>query len=43
MFTEFQKEHEDDMEFYWSCGDMAAYYSQNHRLLVIAGTRSMKP
>ena len=29
MFTEFQKEHEDDMEFYWSCGDMGAYYSQS--------------
>ena len=29
MLTEFKEGHEDDIEFYWGCGDMADYYSQS--------------
>ena len=28
MFLEFKEDHEDDIEFYWGCGDMFTFYTQ---------------
>ena len=28
MFVEFKEDHEDEMDFYWGCGDMAGLYTE---------------
>jgi len=35
ILTDFQKEHEDDFTFYWSCSNMGAYYSEY--ILIVDG------